>query len=536
VLLLVATAARFGPVAAVVLLAAVLAVAILVLRYRWVRYKAGGPIAARKRRKYQGAATRRDLRRNLSVCAARRKSEVTAPDLHPFYAPVVIGRAKGRTVAGARSDSYLVIAPPQSLKTGLVSCWAADAPGAGLFYSSRCDQWRHTAAARPEPHWVLNADGDGGIPTTFGWSPVDGCRNPQTAIRRAGDLMNASPRDPGGKDSWHEDRGAKLIRYMLHAAAVAGASMHEVAAWVHDPRSGEPQSILASPYAFPGWDARLAALLECDGDAYGGLTASASAALGWMDDPVMAAAASTGDSGIDLREFIRQASGSIWMIGADRPGGSLAPYFAAFGSEAFETARSVAEEQGGRLQVPFTIVADEAAVICPLPFHKMTAVSAGYNITVIAAVQADSQLTARWGEHDADTMRTNFTVKVIGPGFTNPRELDALSAMCGDRDTWYHVRHDGGSKTRQPDRERAFPPERIRLLRDWHALVVHRNTRPAEVTVTPVWARPGYQPAQPAPVRLPEQPAIEASRRFIAAPAAPPAIEEDPSWQPVISA
>ena len=70
--------------------------------------------------------------------------------------------------------------------------------------------------------------------------------NPQTAIRRAGDLLAAAPRDSSGKDAWHEDRGAKLLRYMLHAAAADGASMHEVAAWVHDPLSGEPMSVLES--------------------------------------------------------------------------------------------------------------------------------------------------------------------------------------------------------------------------------------------------------------------------------------------------
>ena len=495
-------------------------------------HRAGGKAAMRKRRKHQGTATRRELRRSLSPAAAARKA---GP-------PVVIGRAKGQDVAGSSEDSYLVIAPPRSLKTGLTSCWAIDSPGAFLGFSSRCDQYRHTAVPRSRlgEVLVLNADGDGGIPTDFAWSPVEGCRNPQTAIRRAGDLMAASPRDPGGRDAWHEDRGAKLIRYMLHAAAVDGASMHEVAAWVHDPLSAEPMSILASRKAWPGWDAKLAALLDGgrDGGTLAGLSASASAALGWMDDPFMAAAACPrpGD-GVDLRGFIEDATGSIYVIGADRPHGSLAPYFAAFGAEAFETAKAVAEDQGGTLQVPFTILADEAAVICPLPFHQMTAVAGGYRIRVIACVQADSQLTSRWGEHDAKTMKTNFTVKVIGGGFTDPGELEALSVMCGDRDTWDHVRHPDGSRTRQPRQERLFPPERIRLLPAWRALVLHRNTRPVVAAVTPVWDRRGYDPARPvpAPAAPAGQPAIEAPRREPIAPpyTPPPARDTAPVPVPV---
>jgi hypothetical protein len=452
---------------------------------------------------------------------------------------VLIGRAKGQDVAGSSEDSYLVIAPPRSLKTGLTSCWAADAPGALLAFSSRCDQYRHTAIPRGRLGrvLVLNADGDGGIPTDFAWSPVAGCEDPQVAIRRAGDLMAASPRDPSGKDAWHEDRGAKLLRYMLHAAAVDGASMHEVTAWVHDPLSAEPMSILESAAAaWPGWDAKLAALLSGDEENLTGVIGAASSALGWMDDPLMAAAACPLDGqGINLRDFIEDGTGSIYMIGADRPHGSLAPYFAAFGAEAFETAKSVAEDQGGRLEQPFTILADEAAVICPLPFHTMTAVAGGYRIRVMACVQADSQLTSRWGEHDAKTMKTNFTVKVIGGGFTDPGELEALSVMCGNRDTWDHVHNSDGSKTKQPRQERLFPPERIRMLAPWHALVLHRNTRPVEVTVTPVWDRRGYQAATQTAPQVTERLAIEAPHleAIEGAAQAPSFIpEEDPAWQP----
>jgi type IV secretory pathway TraG/TraD family ATPase VirD4 len=472
-------------------------------------HRAGGKAAMRKRRRYQGTATRTEIQRKLSPEAAAKKA---GP-------PVLIGRAMGQDIAGSSEESYLLIAPPRSFKTGLTSCWALDAPGAFLGYSSRCDQARHTMIPRSRRGdvLVLNADGDGGIPTSFAWSPVEGCQNPQTAIRRAGDLMHASPRDSSGKDAWHEDRGARLIRCMLHAAAADGASMHEVTAWVHDPLSAEPMSILASPRAWPGWDAKLAGLLEGgrEADALAGLIGSASAALGWMDDPMMAAAACPrpGD-GVNLREFIEGATGSIYMIGADRPHGSLAPYFAAFGSEAFETAKSVAEDQGGRLEVPFTILADEAAVICPLPFHKMTAVAGGYRMVVVACVQADSQLVSRWGEYHAKTMKTNFTVKIIGGGFTDPAELEAMSVMCGDRDTWDHAKNADGSRTRTPRQERLFPPERIRMLPPWHALVLHRSTRPVEVTVTPVWDRRGYEAAAPGTFAAePEPLAIEAPRR-----------------------
>ena len=482
--------------------------------YGW--HRSGGKAAMRRRRRFQGTATRREIRAKLSPAAARRKAAILHPDLDPAWAPVIIGTRRRQPVAGSRADSYLLIAPPQSLKTALISCWAADAPGALLATSSRGDLYRHTAIPRSalgDLH-VLNADGDRGIPSTFAWSPVSGCRNPQTAIRRAGDLMSAAPRDSSGKDAWHEDRGAKLLRYMLHAAAIAGASMHEVAAWVHDPLSGEPLSVLESPLAEPGWAGKLAALTAHDGDYLSGVIASAEAALGWMDDPVMAAVACPAGGGVDMPSFVT-GGGSIYLIGADRPHGSLAPYFAAVTAEVFEQARLAAENHGGRLPVPFTLALDEAATICPVPLHKWTSVAAGYNMTVIAGIQATSQLTARWGEQDGATIRTNFTTEIIGGGFKDPAELDRLSQVCGERDTWQHVRHPDGSKTRQQEKERVYPPERIRMLPPWHALVLHRNTRPCEVTVTPVWDRPGYQPAPPVAPQAAREPqlALTAPRR-----------------------
>ena len=121
---------------------------------------------------------------------------------------------------------------------------------------------------------------------------------------------------------------------MLHAAAVAGASMHEVAAWVHDPLSGEPMSILESPQAMPGWGDKLAALTAQTATTCG-VIASAAAAIGWMDDPVMAAIAFP-RPGRGSPRSIHPPGDSVYLIGAEPPHGSLAPYFAALGAEIFE--------------------------------------------------------------------------------------------------------------------------------------------------------------------------------------------------------
>lgn len=492
-------------------------------------HRSGGKAAIRRRRRWQGTATRRELRRNLSPSAARKRAAVTCPGIFPEQAHVLIGRAKGQDVAGSREDSYLLIAPPRSGKTGTIGCWLADAPGAALATSTRTDLYAHTAIPRGrlgELH-MLNPGGDGGIPSTLEWSPVDGCENPAVAIERAGYLMAAAPKDSAGTGTWWDARGAELLRLMLHAAALSGASMREVCAWVHDPLSRDPAAILAGEFAAPGWDHKLAAMTDGDTDQLRSIAASADVALSWMDDLAMARAACPAGDGFDAAAFLRDGTGTVYLIGADKPHGSLAPYFAAFAANLFETAKQLASTRpGGRLEYPLTMCLDEAAITCPVPLHKWTSEAGGHGITVMAAVQKLSQLYSRWGEHDGRTILGNSTVKLFWGGSTDHDDLEAVSAVCGSVDTWDHTRNPDGSKTKTPRQERAFPPERIRMLGEGQVLVLHRSTRPVIAAVTPVWDRPGYERAEAGreAFRAEEpQPAIAAARReAIPMPPAPP--------------
>ena len=512
-------------------------------------HRGGGKAAMRKRRKYQGTATRRELRRNLSPAAVARRAAVVTPGLHPSQAAVTIGWAKGQELAGSREDSYLLIAPPRVGKTGMMACWAADAPGAMLATSTRTDLYAHTAIPRMrlgDLH-VLNPGGDGGIPSTLQWSPLDGCTSPAIAIERAGYLMAAAPKDSSGKDAWWDAKGAELLRLMLHAAALGGAAMHEVAAWVRDPMSREPASILAGEFAAPGWERALAMIAD-DSDQMRGIAASATAALSWMDDPAMARAAAPSGEGFDAAAFLRDGTGTVYLIGADKPHGSLAPYFAAFAANLFETAKWLASASpGGRLQYPLTFALDEAAITCPVPLHKWTSEAGGHGITVMAAIQKLSQLKSRWGDHDGATIFGNSTVKVFWGGATDHDDLEAVSAVCGMRDTWDHVTSSDGTRTKQPRQERAVPPERIRMLGQDEVLVLHRSTRPVIARTEPVWDRRGYEPAPLGPGAFPgclqpAQPAITAGRQAIPLPGAQPAIEdtrttpEEISWHAVTSA
>jgi len=496
----VAVAGAFAirlPGPAIIAAAALIIVAVLVVRVRfwWLRYSSGGWIAWFRRRKYQGWASRRDVAR-----VTRADAKLTGR-IAPGTPLLILGTRTGRgiqpPVAVCKEKSALYAGPPGYQKTGSLACHAADAPGALFVTSTKTELLLDTLPYRTwlgGRTWILNPDGYGGVPTTLSWDLLEGCESPETAMRRAGDLMAASPRDKTGKDSWHEARGTELLYYMLHAARIAGASMREARAWVSDPLSREPMSILEARSADPDWPGELAALLADSADSLGALIASARPALAWMNDRVMkAAACPPPGEGFSAWDFARSRD-SVYLIGRNRPYGSLAPYFAALGAEIFEQLKWHAmESPSGRLPVPATFVLDEMPLTCPMPVHDMLAEARGYLIQLIMGVQSFSQLRARWGEHDGDTIRSASPVEVVLGGEKRHTDLEAVSAVLDQRDTWADTRDSSGAKSRTPGAEPLMPPGALRAMKKGRAVILMPECKPVLADLPAIWDRPGHQ-------------------------------------------
>jgi type IV secretion system protein VirD4 len=506
--------------------------------------RSGGKVAARRRRRFQGTATASEIHGSLSLSAARKQARVTRPSLAgtrglpaaEYGVAIGSGGKPARTLMASHEDVILLYGGPRTGKTAAECGWLADAPGAAISTTTRVDTFTHTALPRSAkgPLWVLNPDGDGDLPTNFLLSPLTGCHIPQIAIESAGYLQHAAPSDKGGKDAHWDQRGAELLRLAMHGAAVMGATMREVAAWVRDPAHPAFLASLLLPGAAEGWAHKLATIRDTAPETLDGIIGAAESAISWMDDPFMASVACPGprDAGFDALDFLC-SSGTLYLIAADKPHGSVAPYCAWMTANIWSNSKRLASRMpGGRLDPPLTMVLDEPAITCPVPIDRWSAEAGGHGVTLITGVQSPAQLAQRWGEHGAKTIRDNATVKLILRGRDDHTELEPLSAMCGERDTWHHVKGPDGSKTKQPGKERVFPPERIRTLKPWQAIVLHRSTRPLIARLTPVWERPGHQKAPLGPALLQAQqavlsgqPAIEAApqREAIVTPYAPPA-------------
>ncbi len=84
-------------------------------------------------------------------------------------------------------EHVLVMAPPRTGKTAFLADVILRYPGPVISTTTKADVFALTAAVRVAtgPVHVFNPQLIGGVASTFAWSPVEGCEDPATAIRRA---------------------------------------------------------------------------------------------------------------------------------------------------------------------------------------------------------------------------------------------------------------------------------------------------------------------------------------------------------------
>ena len=167
--------------------------------------------------------------------------------LDPREHSVFLGRAHYRH--GLRvplEEHLLVMAPPRTFKTAFLADVILRYPGPVIATSTKPDVYALTSAVRAQlgPVHVFNPQHIGGVPSTFCWSPVDGCEDPATAIRRA-DAFAFAVSQKGVEDgTFWSAKASDYLRGYFHAAALAGYDLRAVAAWVSGADPHIPERIL----------------------------------------------------------------------------------------------------------------------------------------------------------------------------------------------------------------------------------------------------------------------------------------------------
>ena len=328
------------------------------------------------------------------------------------------------------------------------------------------------------------------MPSTFSWSPVEGCEDPATAIRRA-DAFAFSVSQKGVEDgSFWSSKASDYLRGYFHAAALAGYDLRAVAAWVSGADPDVAEEILVTAGAHE-WAITLSELGSEAQKTTATVRMVMSRALSFMADPDLAASVlPVPGKGFDAAAFLRDR-GTLYMIAEAVSGEApVAPLFAAMASEVHYVAAQMGQASpSGRLDPPLLMGLDEVTQICPVPLPSWLSDSGGKGIQVCAVVHGEAQLTGRWGDHGRQVVLDTSSVKVFLPGITDTTTLDAVAKLCGQA-SWKIKGQDHAS------RHDVATPDMIRQLPAGFALVIRGGCAPVIARLPRAWKNPAYRRAR----------------------------------------
>jgi type IV secretion system protein VirD4 len=341
---------------------------------------------------------------------------------------------------------------------------------------------------------------------------VVGCEDPATAIRRADSFAFAVSHKGVEDGTFWSAKASDYLRGYFHAAALMGADLRTVAAWVSGADPHIPEQILVAAGAHQ-WAVTLAELRGEATKTTATVRMVMTRALSFMADPALAASVLPGPGdGFDIPEFLYD-TGTLYLIAeavsAEAP---VAPLFAAMASEIHYIAAQIGQASpGGRLDPPLLMGLDEVTQICPVPLPFWLADSGGKGIQVAAVAHGEAQLVERWGEHGRQVILDTCSVKVFLPGITDTTTLDAASKLCGQA-SWRVRGEDHAS------RHDVCTPDMIRQLPAGHALVIRGGFAPIIGRLPRAWKNPVYRrvrrqqillpPAAPMIADLPAEPNV----------------------------
>ena len=452
----------------------------------------------------RGHATVFELWLRWGRFAAFRRSSKIRPSL-PFWARVMIGAGAYSIMLGRAhyrhgmrvplEEHVLVMSPPRTGKTGWLARIIMHYPGAVLSTTTKPDVYGLTSGVRARngrPVEVFNPASIGGVPSTFRWSPIDGCTDRAVAIRRADGFANAV--DVGKDSELFKNAARAYLRALFHAAALVSGDMRLVSLWALTASRGgaQPAEEILREHGAPDWAAELSQLRSAADKTAATNEIVMSQMLSFMTTPALADAVLPGPGDhLDLAAFLRQ-SGTLYMI-ADNGGNEkapLAPLFAAMTSELHYTATLIGQASpGGRLDPPLLMALDEVTQICPVPLPFWLADSGGKGVQIIPVVHGEAQLRSRWDDNGAQVVMDTCGTKVWLPGIADPKTLRMASDLCGQ----------AGYKLKGQEHESmhdVMAPGMIRQLPGQFALVVRGGLSPAVARLPMAWKARLYRRAR----------------------------------------
>jgi hypothetical protein len=362
-------------VVAVVLLGLATAAATPVVGLGWRRW---GPTPA-------GHASRRDIRRELSLPAARAIARWTRPGLSDrdrARAPLdqvaaPLHRGPIGLMCSPLTNPTGTLAPTQTGKSraDLVHKVLA-APGALLCSTTKPDLLEFAALARTRrrhagPVLVFDATATTSWPAQLRWSPIAGCRDLRTAYQRAHTMVEAAAvhltASNSGNDRVFRERATMVVAAYLLAAELHGRGVGALVRWaIGKPPSGEPADLLEPRY--PQLAHNLRTEITMVAQTADAVWLSVRRVIEPLLDPNLADLCSPRPGhGFDAARHITQ-NGSLFLIAGQHQAAHAVPILTALAEHWLTTAQQMAlQYPTRRLDPPATAILDELPNATPNP-------------------------------------------------------------------------------------------------------------------------------------------------------------------------
>jgi type IV secretory pathway TraG/TraD family ATPase VirD4 len=400
-----------------------------------------------------------------------------------------LGRTGTTHVFSGARRSTLVLGPTRAGKTTSLLVPNVLLASCAVVTTSTKDDVLVATRRRSEVGHVLLFDPSGtttcppGV-QRVGWSPLAAAGTWDGAVHTADAMVDAArlrARGAGPHDHWTE-RARALLAPLLHAAALGGSGITDLAGWV-DLRDGRTPLAVLVRHAGEAHQApaALGGLLATDPRELSGIWSTASGALGaWRTDAARAAATAPP---LDVARFVSGTS-TLHVVSPSRHQVATAPLVAGV-LDALVHATYERHDRGARL----LLALDELANVAPLPsLPAIVSEGAGQGVIVLGCLQDLSQARVRWG-HAADGFLSLFPTTVVLPGIADRPTIDALSELAGRHDvattSVSSPRRGHRVVTRSLVERRRLPPDEVARGRPGHALVLDATNRLGWVALTP---------------------------------------------------
>lgn len=445
---------------------------------------------SRRSRRNGGVATWYDHLRRSSALSMRRRAAVLRPSLgelrtvERWRTPVTeyaarLGTSGRRTYWISTEDVVLRIAGARSGKTSAMAARIIEAPGSVVVTSTRKDLLYLTAQLRADrgPIYIFNPGQVGGIASTLKWSPLSGCTDIATAMRRAADLI--PPATTEERETWNT-QARRVLAPLLFAAARDGLSMRKVLGWVA--ATGDTARTASDQVMRILEDAPESAAMRDNVAQFFGMsgrndktrtsiTTTLMPALNWLGNPKAEQIGDAqGDDVFSVDELLDGQS-TLYLLGADD--GATGALTAALVAEiAYQASRRAERSPGGRLDPSLLLALDEAALMAPGPLDRWTSDMGGRAICLDIAVQSLAWLQKVWGDNGARIILGNAAVVLLGAGCKDPADLDHWERLSGTRNEVVETYDaDGSVKTRSTRLVPVMSRDQIAALPKGHAVV-----------------------------------------------------------------